>query len=72
MGTSISIHSLYHTSLMMLNSYIRHAELPHDGINRNIHEAVSHAERLLSLMEELSRVIRHSRATSTATQHSHH
>ncbi|KAL9107482.1 MAG: hypothetical protein Q9187_008417 [Circinaria calcarea] len=57
---------------MMLNRHVCHAELPHDGITRKIHEAVSHAERLLSLMEELWRVIRHSRATLTATQHSHH
>ena len=70
-GTFISMHSLYHTSLMMLNRRIRHAELPRDGITRNIHEAVSHAQRLLSLMEELSRVIRHSRAKLTATPHSH-
>ena len=66
-GTFISIHSLYHTSFMMLNRYIRHAELPRDRITRNIREAVCHAEQLLFLMEELSRTVRHFHPT----QHSH-
>ena len=71
-GTFISIHSLYHTSFMMLNRYIRHTELSQDRIIHNIHEAACHAERLLSLMEELSRTVRHYRSTSTTiTQHSH-
>lgn len=70
-GTFISIHSLYHSSFMMLNRYIRHAELPQDRIAHNIREAVCHAERLLFLMEELLRTGRYFHATSTATQHPH-
>jgi len=56
--THISIHTMYHTTLMKLNRHVRHSQLSPSQINRNINQAASHAQQLLQMMHTLSEVIR--------------
>ncbi|KAK5012860.1 hypothetical protein LTR39_003942, partial [Cryomyces antarcticus] len=53
-GTFISLHALYHVTLMKLNRHARPAVLPLATIRRNIRAANHHALQLLDLMHVLS------------------
>lgn len=51
-GTLISMHILYHLSLIKLNRYMRHAVLP-DKVSRNIRTANDHGHQILKIMTAL-------------------
>lgn len=57
LGAIASTHSLYHVAHMMLNRYVRHANLPPASIHRNIREAYRHAELLLQEMRTLGNLL---------------
>jgi hypothetical protein len=54
LGTYITIHSLYHTSQMNLNRYIRPSLLPADQLEVNIRTATAHAEAVLQMANDLA------------------
>lgn len=67
-GTFISLHTIYHATLMKLNHGIRHAHLPASSVSRAIQEATHHALQLLDIMQTLSSAERQRVFTSTPSQ----
>ena len=53
-GAYVSLYALYHTSCMMLNRHVRHADLPLDSVTRNISLAIDHAHEFLHIADVLS------------------
>lgn len=51
-GTFLSMHTLYHLSLIKLNRYMRHAVIPH-SVSRNIRTANHHGHQILQIMTAL-------------------
>lgn len=70
-GTFISLHTIYHSTIMKLNRNIRHADLPPKIVTRSTQEAVYHALKLLEMMQVLADAERQEIDTSTPTQ-THH
>lgn len=68
MGTFISLHTIYHATLMKLNRNIRHAHLSAASVNRSLHEARHHALQLLEILQTLSKAERPTVVTSVPTE----
>ena len=51
-GTFVSMHVLYHLSLIKLNRYMRHAVIP-ESVTRNIRTANYHGHQILQIMTAL-------------------
>lgn len=68
MGTFISLHTVYHATIMKLNRNIRHAHLSSAGVKRSLHEARHHALQLLEILQTLSKAERPKAITSVPTQ----
>jgi hypothetical protein len=67
-GTFVSLHALYHATLIRLNRHIRINSMPVDKIRRNIESAFRHASSFLSMMHSMasaSRLLRLSPTTSS-------
>ncbi|KAF2462765.1 uncharacterized protein BDR25DRAFT_247837 [Lindgomyces ingoldianus] len=60
-GTFLSIHALYHTTMIRLNRHVRVRALSMDKISRNIDCAFRNASMFLSLMHSLAPVKRQRR-----------
>lgn len=69
-GTFISLHTIYHATVMKLNRGIRHAHLPASSVNRAIQEATHHALQLLDIMQTLSSAEPQTVLTSTQSRNS--
>ena len=67
-GTFISLHTIYHATIMKLNRDIRHATLSAASTTRAIQEATNHALQLLEMMQTLSNADRRKVPTSTPSQ----
>lgn len=67
-GTFISLHTIYHATVMKLNRGIRHAHLPTSSVSRAIQEATHHALQLLDIMLNLSSAERQKVFTSTPSR----
>lgn len=67
-GTFISLHTIYHATVIKLNRDIRHAHLPAASVTRAIQEASQHALKLLGIMQTLSNAERRKIFTSTPSQ----
>lgn len=65
-GAFIPMHALYNFTLMRMNRYVRHAQMP-DLIPRNIRAAHYHARALLSMMTTV-RNIRRDMANNATTR----
>lgn len=68
MGTFISLHTIYHATIMKLNRNIRHAHLSTTSVSRSLHEARHHAVQLLEMLQTLSKAGRPKALTSVPTQ----
>lgn len=68
MGTFISLHTIYHATIMKLNRHIRHAQLSSATVKRSIQEANHHAIQLLKMMRTLSEAGRQEVPNSVPTQ----
>ena len=68
MGTFISLHTIYHSTIMKLNRHMRHADLSSANLTRSIQEAVDHALQLLEMMQTLANADRPKDSTSISTQ----
>lgn len=67
-GTFISLHTIYHSTIMKLNRNIRHADLSPTSVARSTQEATYHAIQLLEMMQVLANAERQKVTTSTPTQ----
>lgn len=65
-GTFISLHALYHTTVIRLNRHVRLRALSVDKARRNIDHAFRNASHFLSLMHSLAAVNRQRRLSQTA------
>ena len=63
-GTFLSIHALYHTTIMRLNRHVRTTSLSSSEIRRNIVRATQDATQFLSVMQALSHPSRSRRLPS--------
>jgi hypothetical protein len=68
MGTFISLHTIYHATIMKLNRNIRHAHLSTASVGRSMQEARHHALQLLEMTQRLSKAGRQKVFTSVPTQ----
>lgn len=66
-GTFISIHALYHATLIRLNRHIRIHALPTDKVQRNIEQAVRYASMFVAIMHALAPASRHQRLPPNVT-----
>ena len=57
-GTFISLHSLYHSTIMKLNRRVRFSTLPRETIIRNVRVTQHHAKALLQAVRRLAKVDR--------------
>jgi hypothetical protein len=64
-GTFISLHTLYHTTLMKLHRHVRHESLSQAAICRNVRAARHHALELLRITSTLAKVDRQKRLPAT-------
>lgn len=69
-GTFISLHTIYHATIIKLNRHIRHAHLSAASVTRAIQAATHHSLQLLEIMQTLSNAERQKVFTSTPS-HSH-
>lgn len=53
-GTFMSLHALYHATIIRLNRQIRISAMPADKISRNIEHAFKNASNFLSMMHSLA------------------
>ncbi|KAF2179791.1 hypothetical protein K469DRAFT_730426 [Zopfia rhizophila CBS 207.26] len=60
-GTFLSLHALYHTTVIRLNRHVRVRALPPDKIKRNIDTSFRNASHFLSIMHSLSPINRQRR-----------
>lgn len=60
-GTFMSLHALYHASIIRLNRQIRISAMPADKISRNIEHAFKNASNFLSMMHSLALINRQRR-----------
>lgn len=67
-GTFISLHTIYHSTIIKLNRHIRHAHLSAASVTRAIRAATHHSLQLLEIMQTLSNVERQKVFTSTPSQ----
>lgn len=67
MGTFISLHTVYHATIMKLNRNIRHAHLSSASVKRSLHEARHHALQLLEILQALSKAERPKATTFVTT-----
>jgi hypothetical protein len=65
-GTFISLHALYHTTVIRLNRHIRIHALPIEKVARNIDHSFRNASNFLSMMHSLAAVNRQQRIPPTA------
>ncbi|KAH7135274.1 hypothetical protein B0J11DRAFT_427025 [Dendryphion nanum] len=65
-GTFISLHALYHTTVIRLNRHVRLRALSVDKAGHNIDHAFRNASHFLSLMHSLAAVNRQRRLPQTA------
>jgi len=68
-GTFISLHALYHTTVIRLNRHVRVRALPVDKLARNIDHAFRNASHFLNMMHSLAAINRQRRLPpNTATE----
>ncbi|KAF3034499.1 hypothetical protein E8E12_004495 [Didymella heteroderae] len=60
-GTFMSLHALYHATIIRLNRQIRISAMPADKISRNIEHAFKNASNFLSMMYSLALINRQRR-----------
>ncbi|KAF1918871.1 hypothetical protein BDU57DRAFT_122308 [Ampelomyces quisqualis] len=60
-GNFISLHALYHTTIIRLNRHIRVNALPADKVRRNVEHSFRNASNFLSMMHSLASVSRQRR-----------
>ncbi|KAF2021397.1 hypothetical protein BU24DRAFT_430092 [Aaosphaeria arxii CBS 175.79] len=60
-GTFISLHALYHTTIIRLNRHVRLWALSTDQVSRNIDQSFRNASHFLSIMHSLAPVNRRQR-----------
>jgi hypothetical protein len=60
-GTFMSLHALYHATIIRLNRQIRVSAMPVDKISRNIEHAFHNATNFLSMMHNLALINRQQR-----------
>lgn len=60
-GTFVSLHALYHATLIRLNRHVRVTAMSTEIVRRNIEQAFRHASNFVSLMHMLSSIIRRRR-----------
>lgn len=65
-GTFISLHALYHTTVIRLNRHVRVRSLPADKIGRNIDHAFRNAHNFLLMMHSLAAINRQQRLPPNA------
>lgn len=66
-GTLISIHEIYHTTVMKINRHGVHAELEEESLKRNLRAAQYHARELLTIYHRLSNQYHESRSWTPAS-----
>jgi hypothetical protein len=66
LGTFISLHALYLTTLMKLNRHAKHAELDEDSIKRNLRAAQYNARELLKVTNTLAELHREQQCSQFA------
>ncbi|KAM3074811.1 hypothetical protein ACMFMG_008225 [Clarireedia jacksonii] len=54
LGTFVTMHAVYHTTMMKLNRHVQHAQLNSSQINHHVSAAGQHANALLGLMDTLT------------------
>lgn len=62
----ISLHELYHTTLMKVNRHVEHAQLEEESVKRNVRAAQYHAREVLAISRTLSELYRTSRSWRSA------
>lgn len=65
-GTFISLHALYHTTVIRLNRHVRIRALPIEKVVRNIDNSFRNASNFLSMMHSLAAVNRQRRLPANA------
>jgi hypothetical protein len=66
-GTFVSLHALYHATIIRLNRHIRVSALPAEKVRRNVEHSFCHASNFLSMMHSLATVSRQQRLPPTAS-----
>lgn len=69
-GTYISLHCLYHSTMMKLNRHLRFQTLPYESLVHNIRSSVHHARCLLQVTRTLAKIDREARLHHS--QEGHH
>jgi hypothetical protein len=65
-GTFVSLHALYHTTVIRLNRHVRVNALPIEKVGRNIDHSFRNASNFLSMMHSLAAANRQRRLPSNA------
>jgi hypothetical protein len=66
-GTFMSLHALYHATIIRLNRHVSVGAMPVDKMRRNIEQTFHHASDILSMMHSLAAVNRQQRLPPSAT-----
>ncbi|BDD58782.1 hypothetical protein MAP00_004033 [Monascus purpureus] len=66
----ISVHLLYHVTLMKLNRYVRYRNLPSGTVDQYIHNAQHHAAEILRICVSLARCTADHRSRPARSSHS--
>ena len=69
-GTYISLHCLYHSTMMKLNRHLRFQTLPYESLVHNIRSSVHHARCLLQVTRTLAKIDREARLHHSQECHS--
>lgn len=66
-STFMSLHALYHATIIRLNRHVRVNAMPVEKLRRNVEHALRHASSFISMMHSLASVNRQQRLPSTAS-----
>jgi hypothetical protein len=66
-GTFVSLHALYHATIIRLNRHIRINAMPTEKIRRSIENAFRHASSFLSMMHSMASASRQQRLPPTTS-----
>lgn len=68
-GSFLSLHALYHATIIRLNRHVRVNAMPADKIGRNAEQCFRHASNYLAMMHSLAPANRQQRLSPSATSH---
>ncbi|KAH7079573.1 hypothetical protein FB567DRAFT_551991 [Paraphoma chrysanthemicola] len=66
-GTFVSLHALYHATVIRLNRHVRVNAMPVEKLRRNVEHAVRHSSNFVLMMHSLASVNRQQRLPSSTT-----